>query len=137
MRVEGYTVLYDNEYRGLAQAHGIWPMKWVTVGASWFALDVRARVAVILHEAGHNRRWHKEKRLFFVLLYLLPSLFMPEAWTMRKLRGVSVAHEREADEFAKSKGYGLDLLRGLARASAGECGEFHPSLDERAAWLKG
>jgi hypothetical protein len=120
----GVPVRYDPDSKLVADARGIWPMKWIAVGRQWFTIPFREQEAVLLHEACHALRLHLEVRL----------LCLPFFWTgwVRQL-----AHRQElaADRFAVERGSGRDLLRFLARCPGNAGGPFHPSAAERQQHL--
>jgi hypothetical protein len=118
MCYEGYPVHFDKDC-GLAQAKGIWPFKSIAVGPLWFTLTGAEQQACLLHEVGHNRRFHLEKRL----------LVLPFFW-IGFIQRMAARQEMEADAFAAREGYGLHFLKVISRHHQTD-GEFYPSFGER------
>lgn len=122
----GYPVRLDEASPHIAEARGFWPFQWIAVNALWFRAGAREQWALLLHEAGHCRGWHHEKRW-------LIALFAPFAWAQ------AIAHrqEYEADQFAKQGGYGIDLARFIMRPHAAPVFPFifHPPREERVRRL--
>ena len=121
-RVRGIPVHVDILQRRVATARGVWPFKRIVVGENFFYLTQKQQMAFLLHEVGHCKKMHMEKRLLS-----LPWLLIdPE-------RNIAQAKEQEheADEFAAREGYGVELLSGLKKFT-GESGVFYPTLEARA-----
>ena len=121
----GIPVFYDPKLKNISDSRGLWRWKKIVVGPAFFRLDEREAGAVLLHEAGHVKLRHLEKRLTMLWLVLISP---------QKLLRICVEQEFEADRFAARCGYGADLTR-LFHRLAREPQMFHPSLDERIARL--
>lgn len=118
--IMGITVRFSRRVE-VAQARGIWPFKRIVVGHQWYWLSERERMAVLLHEVGHCKLFHMEKRV--AMLWVL--LTRPEL-----AKAVCREQEMEADEFAVSRGYGVELRAFVCRSHA-EQGPFYPDRKER------
>lgn len=121
----GLPIRYKPDCNRIAKACGFWPAKYLEVGPQWFRLSEGERMAVLLHEAGHALKWHSEIR----------ALLIPIFWTRFAVRVVH-RQELEADAFAVSKGYGVQLLRFLTRFRHCEPGEHYPSYFARARQIQ-
>jgi Zn-dependent protease with chaperone function len=119
-------VLYDPELKNISDSRGIWRWKKIVVGPSFLRLDEREAGAVLLHEAGHCKLRHLEKRLTMLWLVLVSP---------KRLLRICLEQEYEADRFAAKCGYGNDLIRLFNRMSAQSPGPFHPELGSRIARL--
>lgn len=115
----GYPLRHTPGADLYAEAHGVWKWKWIEVGDPWFRLSGAQQQAVLLHEVGHLRHFHLEKRLA-----LLPIFWSGIA------RRVAQQQEMQADEFAAQHGYGLALGMFLGQNHRGD-GEFYPRIQER------
>ena len=122
--VHGVEVYYDPDTEQLAHAVGVWWRKRIVVGPIWWTLHRRERYAILLHEAGHCRRYHLEVRL----------LWLPLFWTEFAAR-LCRQQELAADAFVAEQGYGADLLAALRRLETVP-GTFYPSHEERYAALE-
>ena len=120
----GVPVRHDPDSKLIADARGIWPLKWIAVGNGWFKLPFAEQRAVLLHEAGHALKLHLEVRL----------LFLPLFWT-GWVQQLACRQELVADRFAVENGGGHDLLRFLTRCPGNARGPFHPSAHERQQHL--
>lgn len=102
----------------MARARGFWPLKWIEVSESFFQLDAREQKAVLLHEVGHCRYLHMEKRM----------LMLPFFWT-DWVRRSAIKQELEADAYVKDMDYGDDMVRYLRRHLKNrDSGHFYPSI---------
>ncbi len=116
-------VKFDPKSSGIAFARGLWPRKWIAVGHGWLGLTTHEQQAVLMHEAGHCRLWHKEIRL----------LLLPFAWC-EWAQAIARAQEHAADAFAVRQGHGFGMLQFMHRAMRAEWGRHDrvgpPTLDE-------
>lgn len=136
--VEGVPVFYDAKFHQLAVAKGFFPFrKKILIGTKLWGLDWRARLAILYHEAHHCNARHKEKRIALVVCVALCPLVWPSI--PRLFRRMAHGHEYAADQFAKSKGFGLDLARALRAYPESRRKDdvmYHPPLDERCRRLE-
>ncbi len=124
----GIPVEVDIHHHFVAQAHGFWPFKKIMLGASWFNLDSAEKQAVLLHEVGHCKRFHMEKRLLFFPLLL---------FDFDKVERMAREQEHEADEFAARAGYGLELLSAIKKIPPHDTEwNFYPTYEEREKRIK-
>lgn len=121
----GIPIEFDINSKLMADSRRVWPWKKIVLGQSWFRLPNREREAVLLHEAGHCKLFHLEKRIAAIPLLFLRPAFATE---------IAMRHELEADRFAAERGFAVELLSVLRKLGHG--GQFYPSFDERAAALK-
>lgn len=99
--VLGIKVKLDPSIPGLAKARGIWPFRRIYIGQRWYMLTDRQQMAVLMHEAGHCKMFHLEKRV--AMRWLSP---IRSSWVLK----ICMEQEFEADEFAAQQGYGLALI---------------------------
>lgn len=125
-RCLGIRVVYDEKMEGISDSRGLWPCKRIFVGPKFFAFPPREQQALLLHEAGHCKLRHLERRLLAALLF-----FSRPA----KILELCKAQEFEADRFASLCGFGPDLARAFLRLSAVSASPFHPPIAERVARL--
>ena len=125
-RVEGIVVRFDEDFPGVAESRGIWPFKRIVVGARFFHMHGSTQRAVLLHEAGHCKLFHMERRIL-----ALPALFLNPGFA----NDLCVRQELQADKFAADKGFGVELLA-LIRRMEGDHGRFYPSRERRIAQLE-
>lgn len=105
-------------------AAGIWPFKRVVVCPMFFALVPAQRFAVLMHEVGHVKLRHFEKRLLAV-------------WS-RGIVEFCRRQEFEADAFAAAHGQRDALIAFLSRGSVHEpASMLHPAPMERIKRLMG
>ena len=123
----GIPVFYDPDLKNISDSRGLWRWKKIIVGPQFKNLSEREAGAVLLHEAGHCKLRHLEKRISMAWLMLTSP---------QRLLNLCLAQEYEADAFAARCGYGNDLARLFARMQQGQ-GPFHPELASRISRLKG
>lgn len=121
----GIPVVYDVSMNTISEARGMWRWRKIFVGPAFLAFPPREQQAILLHEVGHLKLRHLERRLFAALLLI----FWPPS-----LARLCVAQEFEADRFARGCGYGADLARAFARVKSSPS-PLHPSKEERIARL--
>src|SRR5262249_23055366 len=125
-----------------AHAHGLFRKK-IMVGPAWYRLDHRTPRAVLLHEVEHCHGHHMEKRLAMIAALLIPPLVMLP-WPMLATFAAMLAiyacwewegkrQEKEADAFAVSQGYGLEIARFLKANHAAMPPTFYPDYEARMA----
>lgn len=122
-KVLDIPLVYDDRLALISDSRGVWPFKRIVVGPAFNRLTPREQQAVVLHEAGHCKLYHLEKRL--VMLWLA-------AFSPRRL--IAMCHEQEyaADRFAAAAGYGLDLVSLFNKMREAEQEvSFHPPLASR------
>lgn len=95
-----FPVRRDPKCRDVARSLGIWPFKSIVLGDAWFLLTAYEQQAVLMHEVGHCRLWHKELKLL-----MLPFAYCKWA------QAASKRHEFEADAFAVRSGHGFGMLQ--------------------------
>ena len=105
----------------LSEARGLWPFKKIVVGADFARLEPRCQGAALLHEVGHVKLFHLEKRIAFAILNF---------WRPAAIARYCREQEFQADAFAAGCGYGLDLALLFARLNE-QSDPFHPSVRER------
>lgn len=139
MNCLGIPVVYDPDLKvihrsrglkrvvvGISESRGLWPFKRIIVGPGLRAFPEREQAAILLHEAGHCKMFHLEKRILRAFTaFFRPSLIL----------AYCRAQELSADEFAARCGYALDLARVFERLSTYEGGIWHPSANDRIARL--
>lgn len=91
------------EMNNAAEAKYIWPFKRIVVGPLFFRLDAKSRHAILLHEAGHCKKFHFEKRILTILSTFWMMVY-PVFWYERVLKKQAMQHEFEADAFAAEHG---------------------------------
>ena len=123
----GIPVYYDPKLKNISDTRGLRRWKKIVVGPGFLRLSEREAGAVLLHEAGHCKLHHLEKRLSMVWLVLVSP---------QRLLRICLEQEHEADDFAVKHGYGQDLAQLFSRMEQRKA-LFHPALSARIARLKG
>lgn len=123
----GIPVFYDPDLKNISDSRGLWRWKKILIGPLFLRLSEREAGAALLHEAGHCKLRHLEKRLTMAWLVLISP---------QRLLRFCLDQEHEADRFAAQCGYGADLAGLFARMEQ-QKGWFHPKLSERIARLTG
>lgn len=82
--------------------------KHIRTGAAFDELPELEAHAIVMHEAGHIRHWHIERRLLWILSGRV--LWNPEGFFAACAR-----QELEADDYAAAHGYGLALASFLSK----------------------
>ncbi len=114
------------KFPGIVETRGIFRWKCVVVGPSFFRFPPREQQAILLHEVGHVKLNHVEKRLLRIWqIVLLPFAFAR----------FCVAQEFQADYFAAECGYAIDLASALSRMRPDARAALHPAVGERIARL--
>ncbi len=121
----GIPVHYSERLRVICESRGIWRWKKIVVGPDFTQFPPREKMAFLLHEAGHCKLHHVEKRLLNLWWLLI--------WPRRLVR-LCVEQEHQADLFVKNCGYGADLARAFSRLVEMEK-TLHPPIKERIARL--
>lgn len=129
-RLLGIPVLYKPDLRVISDTFGFWKWKVIRVGPGFITgLRAREKQAVLMHEAGHVKLFHLERRI----LNLWRAFWFPS------LVAYCREQEFEADRFAAAAGYGLDLAIFFRKIE--RCGQhkysFHPDVNDRVARLLG
>jgi len=126
MNTLGVPVRYDPQAKMISDSRGLWRWKKIVVGPMfWINFDEREKQAILLHEAGHCKMFHLEKRILRLPLMLVRPSFVASYCR---------AQEFAADQFAAGCGYAQDLARALSKIRAGG-GPLHPDLPTRIARL--
>lgn len=120
----GIPLLYDDSLRTISESRGLWRWKKIFVGPALLAFPPREQQAIVLHEAGHCKLNHIEKRILALWRIFRPSL----------LALLCIEQEFEADRFVKGCGYGQDLAHAFMRLSP-TSDPLHPPLEERISRL--
>lgn len=121
----GIPVRYDPKFKGISDSRGLGRRKIIVVGPVFTRFPPKEQAAILLHEAGHCRLRHLEKRIARLWMIL---------WSPRRLAALCVAQELEADRFAAAHGHGPDLARAFARLGSVDT-PLHPPLAIRIARL--
>lgn len=125
MNCLGIPVHYDEDFKFISDSRGLWPFKRIVVGPLIRAFPEREQQAILLHEVGHCKMFHLEKRI----LRVFTALFRPSLIT-----AYCRAQEFAADQFVAGCGYGPDLARAFTRLKpSGDL--WHPSRDARVERL--
>jgi hypothetical protein len=121
----GVPVRYDPRSRMISEARGILFWKEIVVGPEFFRFTSREQQALLLHEVGHCKMKHLEKRLARLWLAL---------WNPKRLADYCIAQELEADRFAAACGYRQELIMVFSRMKP-EYAPFHPANSDRISHL--
>lgn len=113
----GIPVRYDEKHRSIVDSRGVWRWKEIVVGPDFFRFPPAEQAALLLHEAGHVKLQHLEKRLL--------CLFTP--W---RIPALCRAQEFEADAFVRSIGYARQLAGAFSRLQSTPS-PLYPPLSER------
>ncbi len=122
----GIPVVYDPALKVIADSRGLARWKKVFVGPVFCAFPPREQQALLLHEVGHCKLRHLERRLLAALVLL----FWPPA-----LARYCRAQEFQADLFVLHCGYGKDLAQAFLRLRSTHASPLHPPLQARIARL--
>lgn len=114
----GIPVRYLPKFKGLSDSRGLGRWKAIVVGPAFVRLPADQQAAVLLHEAGHCKLRHLERRLARLWLLL---------WSPRRLSAYCINQEFEADRFAAQHGFGQSLAALFTRLSAVDT-PLHPPL---------
>lgn len=117
----GIRVVYDPTTASISDSRGLWRWKQIVVGNNFFRFPPREQQAILLHEVGHCKLRHLEKRILSTWLVVCAP---------RRLMELCVEQEFEADRYAAAAGFGEDLARAFSRIK-GESNLLHPPLEER------
>jgi hypothetical protein len=123
----GVPVEFDEKMRDVvSEARGLWRWKKIVIGPSVRIFSPAELEAILLHEVGHCKARHLERRI--AALWLL--FFNP-----KRLRRLCVEQEFEADSFVAMCGKGPALASAFMRLQAhgreSSSSALHPSLEER------
>jgi Zn-dependent protease with chaperone function len=122
----GIPVTFDPALKTISDSRGLWRWKRIFVGPSFRSFPPREQAAMLLHEVGHCKLRHLERRIF-AALYLI---FWPPA-----LARYCQRQEFQADLFAAHCGYGADLAHAFMRLRSVAGGPLHPPTEERISRL--
>lgn len=118
MKCLGVTVHYRQKEKMISDSRGLWPFKRICIGPEFFRFTERERQAILLHEVGHCKMFHLEKRILNAILR--PHL----------IASYCQAQEYAADQFAAGCGYAEDLASAFGRLhSTGD--PMHPRREDR------
>ncbi len=122
----GIPVVYDPALKVIADSRGLARWKKVFVGPVFRAFPPREQQALLLHEVGHCKLRHLERRLAAALVLI----FWPPA-----LATYCKRQEFQADLFAAHCGYGRELAAAFMRVKSVSQSPLHPPIEERIARL--
>lgn len=114
------------KFPGIVETRGIFRWKRIVVGKAFLAFPEREQQAILLHEVGHVKLNHVERRL----LRAWQIVFLPFAFSR-----LCIAQEFQADLYAAGCGYGIDLASALSRIRTDARASLHPAVAERVARL--
>lgn len=114
----GIPVRYQPTFKGISDSRGLWRWKKIVIGPAFTAFPAREQAAILLHEAGHCKLFHLEKRIARLWLLL---------WRPSRLSAYCAQQEFEADRFAAGCGYGADLARAFSRLAVSDS-ILHPPI---------
>lgn len=117
----GIPVCYLSDFNGISDSRGLWRWKKIVVGPTFTRFPPREQAAMLLHEVGHCKLYHLEKRLLRLWRLL---------WHPSQLAAYCMQQEFEADRFVSGCGYGADLARAFSRLTEGNAA-LHPPLSLR------
>lgn len=120
----GIPVIFDSRVETFAESRGLFRWKRIFLGPRFLSLPPREQQALLLHEAGHCKLHHLEKRILACLTFWPP-----------KVLKLCVIQEFQADRFTAGCGYGRDLVNFLLRFKDHKAGPFHPPQAERVRRL--
>ncbi len=132
--VLGIPVEYREGYGGISEARGIGRWERIVVGPKFLCFPPREQQALLLHEVGHRKLKHLEKRLRKLwLLFISP----------RSLARLCIEQEYEADRFVRACGFGMELAQAFMRVRPPSDPRsrlvdvyFHPPREERILRLQ-
>lgn len=110
---------------GLCETRGF-IRKEIVVGPAFSRFAPREQQAILLHEVGHVKLRHIEKRI----LNLWRIFFWPSSFVR-----LCFVQEFQADAFCAGCGYGVDLALAMSRMKTDDRVSLHPSLNDRMARL--
>jgi Zn-dependent protease with chaperone function len=116
----GIPVRYDPEAKVIADSRGLLRWKEIVVGPGIFNFSRREQQAILLHEVGHCKLYHLEKRLLRLWKLIWP----------KSLALYCQFQEQQADYYVAQCGYGLDLASAFSRMTSSG-GPLHPSTSSR------
>lgn len=130
-----------------ADSRGMFWRRRIVVGPNWLKLDRRTQRAVLLHEAWHVQRFHREQRTLMLFALALPTLWLAPwsvigavALTLAIYAGVEWLAQRQeldADRFAAQHGFGNDLLAYVKRnGPPPTLPTFYPDFEDRCEALE-
>lgn len=122
----GIPVRYDPTFNGISESRGLLRWKEIVVGPAFPRFPVDEQSAILLHEVGHCKQYHLEKRLLKLWLAV---------WSPRKLLAFCAAQEFEADRFVALLGQGASLARALGRVKSAPDTLLHPPQADRIVRL--
>lgn len=125
MNCLGIEVRYDENMKFISESRGLWPFKKIVVGPLLRSFPEREQQAILLHEVGHCKMFHLEKRI----LRIFTAFFRPKL-----IIAYCQAQELAADQFAAGCGYALDLAHAFSRLKPVP-DRWHPPRDTRISRL--
>lgn len=115
-----------SRFPGIVETRGLFRWKHIVVGKTLYGFPPREAQAILLHEAGHVRLNHVEKRLLRSWKIIL--------WPAGFAR-LCVMQEFQADNFAANCGYAVELASAFSRMKIDDSSSLHPSVADRLARL--
>lgn len=122
----GIPVVYDPALATISESRGLWRWKKIFVSEKFLAFPPREQQAMLLHEVGHCKLRHLERRL----IAAIALIFWPPA-----LAEFCKRQEFQADLFVAHCGYGRDLAQAFLRVKSTGESPLHPPISERIARL--
>ncbi len=122
----GIPVVYDPQMTTISDSRGLFRWKKIFIGPTLRSFPPREQQAMLIHEVGHCKLRHLERRLLAAVVLI----FWPPA-----LARYCQAQEYQADRFAAHCGYGPALARAFLRLRSVAPGPLHPPLSLRIARL--
>jgi len=126
-RVHGIRIVHDPLSATLSDSRGLWPFKKIVVNDHFFRLAPPEQAAFILHEVGHCKLFHLEKRVL-----ALPLLFVRPSYLNR----LCIEQEHEADAYAAAQGFGPYLVSAFSRMKMDGENLLHPDFKSRIERLR-
>lgn len=114
------------KFPGLVEQRGLFRWKHIVTGKNLSAFPPREQQAILLHEVGHAKLHHVEKRL----LRMWQIVLWPAAFAR-----LCINQEFQADFYAAECGYALDLASALSRLRTDSRASLHPAVGDRVARL--
>jgi len=128
MNCLGIPIRYDPNAKVISDSRGIWPFKRVVIGPAIRNFTNDEAQAILMHELGHCKLFHLEKRLLRLWMIFRP----------KRLAAYCKKQEHQADYFVVQLGRGRELVSVLQKTQSSG-GPIHPDYASRIerllAWL--
>lgn len=125
MNCLGIPVRYDPSLRVISDSRGVWPFKRIVVGPAIQNFTREEGQAILMHEAGHCKLFHLEKRLARLWMLVRPQM----------LGDYCKRQEYQADYFVVQLGRGRELVSVLEKTQS-RGGPIHPDAASRIERLR-